>query len=48
MPDLTQLNVRLDPATLARLRALARDLGVSQADVIRLALRLLERRERAR
>jgi len=36
---LTQFNVRLDPRTLTLIASLTRRLGVSQADVIRLAIR---------
>lgn len=41
----SQFNCRLDPGTLDTLNTLCRELGVSQADVVRLAVRLLARRE---
>jgi antitoxin component of RelBE/YafQ-DinJ toxin-antitoxin module len=40
-----QFNVRLDSLTLERIEALQAELGISQADIIRLAVRALAKEE---
>jgi hypothetical protein len=40
-----QFNVRLDPVTLRTIEALQEELQISQADVVRLAVRALAREE---
>jgi len=44
---MTRVGLALDPASLATLRNLARRLGISQSQVVRRSLRLLEQREAA-
>lgn len=43
-----QFNVRLEEETIALVEELAEELGVSQADIIRMAVRLLAKRENVR
>ena len=42
-----QFNVRLGKPTIAQIKAIKEELGISEADVIRLAVHLLARRDLA-